>query len=104
MYFFGVYGGQNWESMLLCLNVILLLQGQLAEGQKKHQKVLAELEREKREACVAQERVKQQLSEQTSALAASQKALADATSAAATARNAHKVSINRSNRSCTARA
>ena len=59
----------------------LPLQDQLTKAQKQQCKAVAKLEKGKREALQGQERTKQQLAEQTEALAASQKALADATSA-----------------------
>ena len=70
------------QSKLRFLTIVLLLQDEVAEGQKQQQKVLAKFEKEKREASQMQGCLQEQLREKTTALAASQKALADATATA----------------------
>ena len=61
---------------------MLLLQDQLAEAQKQHQKVVEKLEKVKSEASQEQGRLREQLSKKATALTASQKTLADATTTA----------------------
>ena len=75
------------------LTVSMLLQGQLAEAQKQHHKANSMLQGEKQRAFTAQEHIKQQLKEKSNALEASERALADATAAAATSAAASQVSL-----------
>ena len=80
-------------SQLSSVDVVLLLQDELAKAQTRHQEAISRLEEEKQAAVTAQEHGRQQLAKKSNALAASQMALADATAAA---NDAAKVSARQS--------